>query len=560
MGKSSGVIQGAMKTETRITVFTARHDLYGQYSEWCEEHDLSYHRLPSFHHDCPTAHGKHGDEWQEDVLKLYDNGVIAKEIHKFADQYFGQPLPCDDGQECPYKQEWDFEADEYDVLIGHYQHAYNPNLTAGRVAVFDEFPADSLLMKFRGDTVTSAVSSYLSDNGGLPFEDSTELVEGRGGEQGDEACDWFDADDLKRDGKPVLDDESGSANAYAPLLTYAVLVGDNLGNGWEYADLGSEAGLCNHRSATRNRDSGEVFLLLPPELDDASGVIALDGTPTPALWELTVDTRLSHEQVLSDDERADYLTHALGHSIVQTTDAVKTYSSGNYVTPEKDGLLFEAVADREETEPALISTEKAINQYEQEGVLGSIGNDEHYGNLKGMNDFQQERVGIVAGSQHFGDGYVERWGALAGKSVERGDGKGTDLDYGEFGNKVLRHMREHEVLQALLRFGRDSDGAKIYVHTAALPEWVPIEAEGNIERWSKGTKEVVEVLEVGAPDEWRTADVSEEVEISTRQVRTNLNRLADAEYIEERKEGRGSTWVVTDETIDRLGQVEFRSS
>jgi predicted transcriptional regulator len=135
-----------------------------------------------------------------------------------------------------------------------------------------------------------------------------------------------------------------------------------------------------------------------------------------------------------------------------------------------------------------------------------------------------------------------------------------DLDYGEFGNKVLRHMREHEVLQALLRFGRDGDGANIYVHTAALPEWVPVEAEGHIERWSKGTEAVVEVLEADAPDEWRTADVAEQVAISERQVRTNLKKLAESGYVERRKEGRGSTWVVTDGRTDRLGQVEFRSS
>ena len=560
MGKSSGVIRGAAKTKTPISVFTARRDLYGQYEDWCEEHGLSYHRLPSFHHDCPTAKGEHGDDWENKVRSLYDDGVMASEIHKYAEQYFGQPLPCDHGQECSYKEEWDFESDEYEVLIGHYQHAYNPNLTAGRAAVFDEFPADSVLLMFDGDTVTSAVSAYVSEQDGLPFEDFTELIEGRNSEQGTEAKDWFDVDDLKRDGEPVLRDESGSANAYGPLLTYAVLVGENLGNGWEYADLDSETGLGNHRRAARNRDSGELLLLLPPELHDASGVIALDGTPTPALWQLAVDPRLSHAQVLSDGERADYLTNALGHSVVQTTNDTKTYSSGTYLNTEEDGLLFEKVAAREGMEPALISTAKAISQYEQEGVLASIGKREHYGNLKGSNQFEDERVGIVAGSQHYGDGYIEQWGALAGKSVKRGDGKGMDLDYGEFGNKVLRHMREHEVLQALLRFGRDSDGANIYVHTAALPEWVPIEAEANIERWSKGTRAVVEVLETDAPDEWRTAEVSEEVDISTRQVRTNLNRLADAGYVQKRKEGRGITWVVTDETIDRLGQVEFRSS
>ncbi|WP_338739375.1 bifunctional DNA primase/polymerase [Haloplanus salilacus] len=560
MGKSSGVIRGAAKTETPISVFTARHDLYGQYSEWCEEHGLSYHRLPSFHEDCPTARGEHGDDWREKVLDIYDEGVMANEIHKWAEQYFGQSLPCDDGQECPYKQGWDFESDEYDVLIGHYQHAYNPDITAGRVAVFDEFPADSFLLEFEGDTVTSAVSAYVSEHDGLPFEDFTELVEVRNSEEGKEAREWFDADDLERDGEPVLKDTSGSANAYAPLLTYTILIGENLGNGWEHADLDKGAGVGTHRKAAQNRDSGEVFLLLPPELDGASGVIALDGTPTPDLWQLAVDTGLSHAQVLSDEERADYLTDALGDSIIQTTEATKTYSSGTYVSPEKDGLLFEAVAEREETKPALISTTEAIRQYEQEGVLASIGTHEHYGNLKGTNEFQQERVGIVAGSQHYGDDYVERWGALAGQSVERGDGKGMDLDYGEFGNKVLRHMREHEVLQAVLRFGRDGDGANIYVHTAALPEWVPVEAEGHIERWSKGTREVVEVLEAKAPNEWRTADVAEKVDISTRQVRTNLDQLAEAGYVEKRTEGRGITWVVEDETIDRLGQVEFRSS
>jgi Mn-dependent DtxR family transcriptional regulator len=70
----------------------------------------------------------------------------------------------------------------------------------------------------------------------------------------------------------------------------------------------------------------------------------------------------------------------------------------------------------------------------------------------------------------------------------------------------------------------------------------------------------VDVLEADTPDGWRTGDVAERVDVSTRQVRTNLSRLAESGYIEKRQEGRGYTWIVTDETIDRLGQVEFRSS
>ena len=407
MGKSYGVVQGAARTDTPITVFTARHDLYGQYGEWCEEQGLSYHRLPSFHHDCPTAKGEHGDDWQEEVLAIYRDGVMAGEIHKYAKQYFGQPLPCDDGQECAYKQAWDAVSEEADVLIGHYTHAYNPNLTAGRVAVFDEFPADSFLVEFDGDTVPSAVSAYLSEQDCLPFDDHTELVEGRNSERGDEAREWFDAEDLERDGESVLSDQSEAAHAFAPLLTYAVLVGENLGNGWEHADLDPKAGVGNHRRAARNRDSGEVHLLLPPELDDARGVIALDGTPTLDLWKMTVDTRLSRAAILSDEERADYLTDALDCSIVQTAgDSAYSYSGGKAVKPERDALLFEAVADREGTEPALISTAKAISQYEQEDALAPIGKHEHYGNLKGSNRLKSERVGIVAGSRHYGDEWL----------------------------------------------------------------------------------------------------------------------------------------------------------
>jgi hypothetical protein len=407
------------------------------------------------------------------------------------------------------------------------------------------------------------VSAYISEQDGLSFEDFTELLEGRNSEEGKEARDWFDTDDLERDGELILTDENESANPFAPLLTFAILVGENLGNEWEQADLDPKTGVGNHRTAARNRNSGEMCLLLPPELDDADGIIALDGTPTPDLWQLAVDTRLSHEQVLPDKERADYLNDTLGHSVVQTAgDAAYSYSGGNAVKPERDGLLFEAVADREGTEPALISTKAAISQYEEEAVLTAVGKHKHYGNLKGSNQFEDERVGIVVGSRHYGDDFIEMWGTLAGKSVKRvGDGKGMNLDYGEFGNKILHHMREHEVLQAVLRFGRNGSPTTVYVHTAALPEWVPIEAKGHIDRWSKGKREVFEVLKTDAPGEWMTDEINEQVEsISERQVRNVMNELAEDNLIEKGKDGRATLWVVEDDEIDRLQRVQFRSS
>lgn len=92
-------------------------------------------------------------------------------------------------------------------------------MTESRVAVFDEFPADTFLLEFDGDTVTSAMSAYLSRQDGIPFDDFTELIEGRNSSRGEEARDWLDTDDLERDGEPVLKDASSSTNACAPLLT-----------------------------------------------------------------------------------------------------------------------------------------------------------------------------------------------------------------------------------------------------------------------------------------------------------------------------------------------------
>lgn len=99
--KSSGVIQGASETDALITVLTSRHEFYDQYTGWCENKHLSSHQLPSFHEDCPTADSKHSEEWEERVISLYEDDVMPREIHKYVDQYFGKPVPCDDGQECP---------------------------------------------------------------------------------------------------------------------------------------------------------------------------------------------------------------------------------------------------------------------------------------------------------------------------------------------------------------------------------------------------------------------------------------------------------------------------
>ena len=144
MGKSYGSVKAAAETGEQITVVTGRgrEEQYEQFQQWADEHDLSAYTLPSFAEDCGTASGEHGDEWAARVNGWYQRGATPKTIHKHAEDVLRRPLPCQEhkGQSCPYASKWDFDPDNYDVLIGHYSHAHKAKVTNGRTVVLDEFP------------------------------------------------------------------------------------------------------------------------------------------------------------------------------------------------------------------------------------------------------------------------------------------------------------------------------------------------------------------------------------------------------------------------------------
>jgi len=85
--------------------------------------------------------------------------------------------------------------------------------------------------------------------------------------------------------------------------------------------------------------------------------------------------------------------------------------------------------------PSLLTTQTAENVHREAGVLDDVCDVDHYGNLKGSNERESERLGAVIGSRHFGD-------------PDRSDAetRGRGLSYGGVGDDILRHAREHETL------------------------------------------------------------------------------------------------------------------
>ena len=550
MGKSYGAVKATADTDTQVSIFTGRghKEQYQQLREWCDDHGLDYYTLPSFTRDCDTANGEHGDDWKDTVRGWYHRGATPKEIHKSAEYVLDRPLPCQEheGQQCPYASKWDFEPDDYDVLIGHYAHAHKPKATTGRTVVFDEFP-DAYETRL-GPELQGAVSYWLQVTDDMPFDSYTDLLENRSDQRRRaDALLWFTEHGVEPDETHVFDD--ANAHAAAPLAVFTLLAGDDLGNGFERADL-DDVGL-----GVFDRHQGGVSVLQPPALKYASGVVALDGTPTRQMWELALGEPLNHRPVLHAGERAEYIRSALNLNLVRTTEYVKPYNSSSHINTSQDAALLEAIADKHGERPSVITTTTAEHEYDTDGVLEHVDDTKHYGNILGSNEFSDTRVGAVIGSNHYGDRYIKKWGAYAGEPVERGDEKGAGLTYGGFGDDILQHMREHDTLQAAMRFGRDGNGAVVYVHTDTLPEWVPLAGEGRVlTTWSDGRRQVIDALaDLEAPT---TAEIADHpaVEIGLRGVFEHLETLADRGVLDRRQDDRdGRRLVWRDNGIDRLG-------
>jgi hypothetical protein len=234
------------------------------------------------------------------------------------------------------------------------------------------------------------------------------------------------------------------------------------------------------------------------------------------------------------------------------------------VNIEKDAALLNEIQSIHDETPGVITTSTAENAYQTAEETLPIAETKHFGNVLGSNEFETKRVGAVFGSNHYGDQFIKRWGAYAGETidVDRSEGKGDALDYGEFGNQVHSHMREHDTLQAAMRFGRDGNGAAVYVHTDTLPEWVPIAGEGQVlNTWSDGMRSVMKALE--DLESGTTAAVASHpaVDVCQRQVSNHLETLRERGVLSrERDADDGRRFIWFDACLDRVddhGEVEL---
>lgn len=530
MGKSHTAIKVAASLDIDLLILTERgwEGRYDELKDWCGQEGLDHAIAPSLDEHCPTVRGEHGATWEDRVKDLREAGISAGEIHNRAEEWFDEEIPCQIGDECKYSTRWE-RIEDADVIIGYYSHANVNQLREDRVIAIDEFPGVEYLEKVSGE----AVSQFLESCDDIPVDSRTELLR-NGDEVRSEIHSWFRgkgrhvrAIDSAVEG--VLEGNGG--HALAPLAALTILEAEPATSGWERADLGfRQVGV--HAKEEKKRlgyNEGDVGVLDPPDFSDAKGLVALDGTPTKRLWEEALGLSFNRRRVLSERERLAYIRETQRLRVIQTSEAMRPYSSGTYVDGERNAAILHELAENFDSKAGFITSSAGKRQTPLDEVsFDEKSEDVHYGNFKGSNDFADIDVGAIFGCSHWGDQIIHLWGAIAGEATKEERGQGEE--YGSFGSRIVRHMREHEVAQAVFRFSRRGEGGLVFVDTSAIPVWMPVEVgpeECKIDTWTSRQQQAIRALERRGAS--RASEITEAMEIDvSRQGAWNIgNRLVD---------------------------------
>lgn len=323
-------------------------------------------------------------------------------------------------------------------------------------------------------------------------------------------------------------------------------------------------------TALADRNQNGAVLRMPPEFKSHSGkrtpIIGLDATGRPELWELaigrTVETADVHD---TPRDRRAFLNDVLNLQVVQTATSINAYSGGGPQNIDADVELLRRIAgeygnhtytsirrrhltNRNSTErttrPGVITTKKMEDRLMTE-VSDEVGEFAHYGDVTGSNALGHHNVGVVLGSRHYGDHIVGYWSALAGEDAKR-TGFGEHLDYGsDIGNTFLKHMREDQTLQAILRFARSEEGAVVFAHTGALRDDLPVVANGQVVRtFQSGQKAIANAARQLRGEEFTAGDVRDLLDedghdVTARHVRRVLAEFSEFGYLSRSETGVG---------------------
>ncbi len=505
-----------------------------------EEHGVDYHVIRNFSESWLASDAS---PVQREVLGLYHRGASPSHIReKFADR-----IPDDVAD--PYMEQFDGPI-EADLVIGtaghenvsHFRNIeYDDGVVHRSIVRDDCAPAEmleetSFSTQGRSDELNAVTKhiDHINATEWTAVRDDPEqrdrlrrTVVGTGdADEREEHDDVFEA----------LDAAADRTDALAFDLIGAMMADDEL-DGDSLMRLkvacGVEIDSIHSTSLERRTGAGHVgdvetlhAWTAAPRLDEHD-VAVMTGTPMPHVTEEWFES-VGHDDVETVDVCSDWRAarRAMGWTVVQTNDASNSRSGigpDSYYADETNEArtgrtmdLRDAIARKHGEAPKMIDSKGAIDVAVEEHGL-ERDDTMHHAIVESNNRFREETVGLVAGSTYYGDDYVLIRAAYVGENatITHEAGAPTEIE-GEKARDIMRHMRCSSVGQAIARFGRDGQGATVYVDSCEIPEtWPTIDVSGEVRRFNETEREVMAAINDGAQ---KMEELSEQVGVSRRQI------------------------------------------
>lgn len=548
-GKTTTALELVGSADVPVTYLSGRTDLYEE-AEKTTGQEANVKVIPSPHRNCPTFNGENEGQ-KNKAEQLYNKGFSGKQIHYHSDVY----TPChsdnSQNQTCEYMRRFDeikqqVQNGNVGLLIGNHKHAHNNLYIQNRIVILDEFNPDPFLKSLPtegriddsdhpGNIISHFLDEIKESETEFPtetFKDVTDILLNRNEQESlKTALEWFEENGVTRSDVDqfefyeISSYKHNQGHRLAPLLTLAFLCMREVGEGIELApppqahdlpdihDAWENSGLKRNERCVRDRNTGEVHLLQPPNLGSAKQIIGLDALPSKQMWDLLFapDSGFEHRQIVSRENFSQYISSALNMTVKQIGDGKYPYAGGRI--SNKNKYRFAVIKALEENEFALISTQKAIEEYKSRKLpswsvktLPNESDDEdkelefamkNYATVLSSNDFEKENLGVVAGSPFPGYDVMRIWAGLCGEEFA---GLEKEEPSSEIVQDLYEYFVQHQIIQAILRFGRhrdvwDSGGSTVYITTTDIPDWFKLGEQLTVKKETKATQLIKYLIE-----------------------------------------------------------------
>jgi len=436
--------------------------------------------------------GSEPSEWFNTMCEK--RGLPVSVAHgKFAREYDGTLPCCENGEGCPSTTQWtdiprngDEEVD-YDVLHATHQFARVPQLIEDCNLIIDERP------DFTRHTDTGRwrekINSYLREID-APVKRWEKLMMGI---TGDYDVDLNQLQDALTEPEPDWFTTDPNAHALVPGIVEAIVTAEERDHerwvgktDYTYPTLNP-----NHEGPEQKGTIRIVFdsqndirlLQAIPDFSEARCVIGLDAYPTMTKWKANTVQNLKRESLVETGDLHDWRRNQRNLTIVQVGDDKNSWTRRGY-NRSKVRVLCNALRRKYGNGFATgITSKRFVDKLEKQLTEAGIESPDtiYFGNEKSVEDFDSERVGVVAGCISPSDESIKDWIALLDKDAtpkrEVVDGHQGQEWLGEDHNvayEILADVREKGVMQACGRYARSpqqpDDGATVFVLTNVLPD------------------------------------------------------------------------------------------